>query len=337
VAAVFPEVVRHTETPLVRTAPAPLWLLARLTRQQGIKVVLTGEGSDELFLGYDLFKETVVRLFCLRQPESRRRPRLFDRLYPYLGGGNRGGEFWRRFFLEAGAVDDPLFSHLPRFGLTAHIKQFYSSDLRDALAGTDPLEELRATLPAAFPRWSPLNRAAYLEMVTLLSPYLLSSQGDRVSLAHGVEGRYPFLDHRLFEFAARLPTRSKLRGLREKDILRRWARDVVPSAVVTRPKQPYRAPDIPAFFTPEPVDYARELLDEVSVLNAGLFDPRSVAGLLRRCRAGSATGFRENQAFVAMLSTQLWYQEFMRAPAPWRGGPGPAADVALVEQAAATN
>jgi asparagine synthase (glutamine-hydrolysing) len=235
VAAVFPDVVRHTETPLVRTAPAPLLLLARLTRQQGIKVVLTGEGSDELFLGYDLFKETVVRLFCLRQPESRRRPRLFDRLYPYLGGGNRGGELWRRFFLEAGAVDDPLFSHLPRFGLTAHIKQFYSSDLRDALAGADPLEELRASLPAAFPRWSPLNRAAYLEIVTLLSPYLLSSQGDRVSLAHAVEGRYPFLDHRLFEFAARLPTRSKLRGLREKDILRRWARDVVPSAVVTRP------------------------------------------------------------------------------------------------------
>jgi len=130
-------------------------------------------------------------------------------------------------------------------------------------------------------------------MVTLLSPYLLSSQGDRVSLAHGVEGRYPFLDHRLFEFAARLPTRSKLRGLREKDILRRWARQVVPPAVVTRPKQPYRAPDIPAFFSPEPVEYAQELLDATSVTNAGLFDPRSVAGLMQRCRTGVATVPRE--------------------------------------------
>ena len=331
VASVFPEVVRHTETPLVRTAPAPLLLLARLTRQHGIKVVLTGEGSDELFLGYDLFKETAVRLFCMRQPQSRRRPRLFDRLYPYLGGHQRGGELWRRFFLEAGRPDDPLFSHLPRFGLTAHIKQFYSSGLRDALAHADPLEELRSSLPAAFSRWSPLNRAAYLEMVTLLSPYLLSSQGDRVSLAHGVEGRYPFLDHRLFEFAARLPTRSKLRGLREKDILRRWARQVVPPAVVTRPKQPYRAPDIPAFFSPEPVEYAQELLDATSVTNAGLFDPRSVAGLMQRCRTGVATGFRENQAFVAMLSTQLWYHEFMRAPAASRAGATPPPDVALME------
>jgi asparagine synthase (glutamine-hydrolysing) len=333
VAAVFPDVVRHTETPLVRTAPAPLFLLARLTRQHGIKVVLTGEGSDELFLGYDLFKETAVRMFCLRQPQSRRRPRLFDRLYPHLGGRNRGGDFWRRFFLAAGRADDPLFSHLPRFGLTAHIKQFYSGDVRAALADTDPLEELRQSLPTGFSHWSPFNRAAHLEMVTLLSPYLLSSQGDRVSLAHGVEGRYPFLDHRLFEFAARLPTRSKLRGLREKDILRRWARDVVPQAVVTRPKQPYRAPDIPAFFTPEPVDYARQLLDATSVTQAGLFDPRSVAGLMRRCRAGSATGVRENQAFVAMLSTQLWYHEFMRAVAPSSAGatPPPAADVALME------
>ena len=156
-----------------------------------------------------------------------------------------------------------------------------------------------------------------------------------MSLAHAVEGRYPFLDHRLFEFAAQLPTRSKLRGLREKDILRRWARDVVPPAVVTRPKQPYRAPDIPAFFTPEPVDYARELLDETTVVRTGLFDPQSVAGLVRRCRAGTATGFRENQALVAILSTQLWHHQFMQAPAPCRAGPTATADVALTERAVA--
>ncbi len=334
VARAFPAVVRHTETPLVRTGPAPLFLLARLTREHGIKVVLTGEGADELFLGYDLFKETAVRLFCLRQPGSRVRPRLFDRLYPYLGGRNRGGEFWRRFFLEAGPADDPLFSHLPRFRLTAQIKQFYSEDVQAALAGTDPLDELRASLPAAFPAWSPLNRAAYLEMVTLLSPYLLSSQGDRVSLAHAVEGRYPFLDHRLFELAARLPTRSKLRGLREKDILRRWARDVVPPAVLERPKQPYRAPEIPAFFTPEPIAYAAELLDQTSLTRAGLFDARSVAGLLRRCRAGTATGLRENQALVAILSTQLWHHQFMQTPAPSRTGLTLAADAAVTESAA---
>ena len=323
VASVFPEVVRHAETPLVRTAPAPMYLLARLAREHGIKVVLTGEGSDELFLGYDLFKETALRLFCLRQPQSTVRPRLFDRLYPYLDPRGRRGDFWRRSFLEAGSPDDPLFSHLPRFLLTSRIKDFYSAEMRAALAGTDPLDELRASLPASFATWSPLNRAAYLEMVTLLSPYLLSTQGDRMSLAHGVEARYPFLDTRVFEFAARLPTQSKLRGLREKAILRRWARHVVPPAVQQRPKQPYRAPDVPAFFTPEPVDYVRDVLDEDNLARTGLFEPAAVAGLVRRCRAGTATGFRESQALVAILSTELWYRQFISERARHAARPAP--------------
>lgn len=315
VAAVFPDVVYHAETPLVRTAPAPMYLLARLAREHDIKVVLTGEGSDELFLGYDLFKETALRLFCLRQPQSRRRPLLFDRLYPYLDPRGRRGDFWRRSFLEAGTPADPLFSHLPRFQLTSRIKDFYSADMKAELSGggTDALEELRQSLPPRFASWSPLNRAAYLEMTTLLSPYLLSSQGDRMSLAHGVEARYPFLDTRVFELAARLPTGSKLRGLREKAILRRWggASKVVPPAVHQRPKQPYRAPDIPAFFTPRAPDYVDELLDERSVARTGLFEPAAVAGLVRRCRAGTAMGFRESQALVGILSTELWHRQFI--------------------------
>src|SRR6185436_3673319 len=105
---------------------------------------------------------------------------------------------------------------------------------RASLHDFDALGDLRESLPPAFARWSPLARAAYLEMATLLSPYLLASQGDRMSMAHGVESRIPFLDHRLFEFAASLPERSKLRGLREKDILRRWAPAVLPKAMAGR-------------------------------------------------------------------------------------------------------
>jgi len=338
-AEAFPAVIWHAETPLVRAAAAPMYLLARLTRASGIKVVLTGEGSDELFLGYDLFKETAVRQFCLRQPGSRTRPRLFDRLYPYLGGdaggaggGRRGGEFWRRFFLDAGPVEDPLFSHLPRFLLTSRIKEFYTPALRAQLTDVNPLAELRDSLPGQFQTWSLLNRAAYLEMVTLLSPYLLSSQGDRMALAHGVEGRFLFLDHRLFEFAAALPTRSKLRGLQEKDILRRWAKGVVPAAVAQRPKQPYRAPDVPAFFGNERPAYVREALEARSLAETGLFEPTAVRGLVRRAEAGQATGFRESQALVAILSTQLWYQQFLETPVVSPPLPFGRADVALQDE-----
>jgi asparagine synthase (glutamine-hydrolysing) len=316
IARVFPDVVRHTETPLVRTAPAPLYLLSRVVREQGIKVVLTGEGSDEVFLGYDLFKEAIIRLLCWRRPESRWPPRLLDGLYPGIAPGTGKGDFWRGYFLSAGAPDDPLFSHLPRFQLTARIKDFYSAEFRAGLGRFDPLAELRAKLPAGFTTWSALTRAAYLEMTTLLSSYLLSSQGDRMAMAHGVEARVPYLDHRLFEFAAALPARSKLRGLREKDILRRWgdSTGLVPPAVTRRRKQPYRAPDVPAFFDGRPPEYVEALLDPASLARTGVFNPQAVAGLVRRCRAGRAEGFRESQALVAILSTELWHREFLGAP-----------------------
>ncbi|HEX6629023.1 MAG TPA: asparagine synthase (glutamine-hydrolyzing) [Gemmatimonadaceae bacterium] len=314
IAQCFPNVIWHTEAPLVRTAPAPMYHLAALTRKQGIKVVLTGEGADELFLGYDLFKEVAVRRFCLRRPESTARPRLFDRLYPYLLDRGSGGEFWRRFFLDAGAPSDPLFSHLPRIQLTSWIKQFYSADFAASLSAIDVIDETRQSLPSRFFGWSPLNQAAFLEMKLLLSPYLLSSQGDRMAMAHGVEGRFPFLDHRLFEFAAALPTGSRLRGLKEKEILRRWARRILPTDVSARAKQPYRAPDASSFFGPTAPEYVADALSLDSIQKKGLFSPKAVAGLARRCKSGLATGFRENQALVAILSTQLWHDQFISKP-----------------------
>jgi len=320
----FPEVLWHTETPLLRTAPVPMYHLAKLTKDSGIKVVLTGEGADELFLGYDLFKEVSVRRFCLRQPTSLGRQKLLDRLYPELMAQGRGGEFWRRFFLEAGAPGDPLFSHLPRFLLSARVKEFYAPEFKSGLGEIDVLGELRGSLPVRYFGWSSLNQAAYLEMTTLLSPYLLSSQGDRMAMAHGVEGRFPFLDHRLFEFAAALPTGSRLRGLREKEILRRWASRILPPRIKERRKQPYRAPDAISFFGPNAPEWVGDHLTSDALRRVGAFSPTSVDGLVRRCRAGLATGFRENQAMVGVLSTQLWHHQFVERavfpqPLPVRG------------------
>ena len=313
IAGAFPAVIRHTETPLLRTAAVPMYHLARATREAGITVVLTGEGADELFLGYDLFKEVAIRLFCLSQPGSTVRPRLFDRLYPYLaGGGSKGGDMWRRSFLDVGALGDPLVSHLPRFRTAGWIREFYSESMAAATSKHDVLEELRGTLPREFQGWSPLNQAAYLEMVTLLSPYLLSSQADRVGMAHAVEGRYPFLDHRLFELAASLPTKSRLLGLREKRILRRWARDLIPPPVLQRTKQPYRAPDAPPFLAPSAPEWVAAALAPEAVARVGVFEPAAVAGLVRRCREGRAGQVREQQALVGMLSLQLWHREFMQ-------------------------
>jgi asparagine synthase (glutamine-hydrolysing) len=304
----FPAVIRHTERPVVRSAPAALYLLSRQVREHGFKVVLTGEGADEVFGGYDIFKEALVRRFWARQPQSKWRPLLLRRLYPYLGGLQSQPAAYLEAFFRGGldAADDPLFSHLPRFALTRRISQFYSPELRGAINGYQPLEDLRAQLPAGFGSWHPLSRAQYLETRCLLPGYILSSQGDRVAMAHAVEGRFPFLDHRVVELGAALPPAMKVRGLKEKYVLRQALGRALPREIVERPKQPYRAPDSESFVQEEAPDYVEALLEPGAIARTGYFEPRAVARLVSKCRATrGVVSAGDNMAFMAILSTQL--------------------------------
>jgi len=320
IAALFPGVIGAIEQPVLRTAPAPLFQLSDFVRQSGFKVVLTGEGADEVFAGYDIFREARVRGFCARQPDSAFRPLLFKKLYPWLPGLQaQSSAYLKAFFgMALDRVDDPLFSHLPRFETTAKAKTFFSGDLKAALNGYDALADLRADLPADFMRWTPLARAQYLETTYLLPGYILSAQGDRVAMAHGVEGRFPFLDHRVVEFGARIPARLKLKGLREKHILRQSFAHRLPSAVGNRPKQPYRAPDSASFFGADAPAYVAERLAHASVSAAGLFDAGAVAKLARKCAGAGASGFRDNTALVGVLSGQLWSAQFFNGAAQVR-------------------
>jgi asparagine synthase (glutamine-hydrolysing) len=324
VARAFPEVIHHVERPILRAGPAPLFLLSRAVRDAGIKVVLTGEGADEVLAGYDIFREAKVRAFVARQPGSMLRPILFDRLYPWLARGPRDArDMARRFFMRDADPEAPLFSHLPRFRAAAALMRLFSPALRAELAGTDVMAGLTASLPAAFASFGPLARAQYLEMRTLLSGYLLSAQGDRASLAHGVEGRFPFLDGGVVAAAARMPESHKLHVLDEKHVLKRLAASLVPREILERPKQPYRAPDAASFFGPGAPDYVAELLGEASLRDSGLFDPGGVARLVTKCREGllgGPLGNADNMAFVGVLSAQLVWHELCRKP-PRRAPP----------------
>jgi asparagine synthase (glutamine-hydrolysing) len=313
IGALFPATIRHVERPILRTAPAPLFALSRLVHDNEFKVVLTGEGADEVFAGYDIFKEAKLRRFCARQPQSTRRPRLFERLYPYLPALKGQPQSYRNAFFTAGleSVDDPLFSHLPRFRTTAGGKAFFSSELRETLSGYDALDDLRAQLPADFVRWHPLSQTQYLETAYLLPGYILSAQGDRVAMAHAVEGRFPFLDHRVVEFASRIPPALKIRGLREKHILREAVADLLPSHIGGRVKQPYRAPDSQAFVGDDAPDYVDQELAASEIGRAGYFAPRAVEKLYAKCRKQDFLGFRDNMAFVGILSTELLHRAFV--------------------------
>ena len=311
---VFPDLIWHTETPLLRTAPAPLMLLAQHVHEQGFKVVLTGEGADEVFGGYDLFKEGKIRRFWAGQPDSLWRPALFSRLYPYLARSPVANRHFARLFFgqHLEELGNPFYAHLARWSTTRGIFRLLSPELQASLASAAPEEELREQLPARFGTWSDLARDQYIEVKTLLEGYLLSSQGDRVSLAHSVEGRVPYLDHRVIEFVNALSPRYKLRGLHEKVLLRRSLRGIVPEAILKRVKQPYRAPDSRCFFQGErPLPYVQELMSPANVRRSGYFRPEAVTRLLEKCRKDRTLGAGDNMAFVGVLSTLLLHEQFL--------------------------
>lgn len=318
IATRFWQTVWRTEAPVLRTAPTPLSILSGLVRASGYKVVLTGEGADEVLGGYDLFKETKVRQFWARHPDSEGRAALLRRLYPYLDLHQRQGlPYLKRFFGQGlDTPDHPFFSHLPRWTTTARIKDFYSDEMKEQLT-EDPLEDLLPRMHADFASWHPFHRAQYLEAKTLMASYLLSSQGDRMLMANSVEGRFPFLDHRLIEFANTLDPRHKMRGLVEKSLLKRAMEPYLPEFTVRRHKQPYRAPDVAAFFQdgqPHPV--VLDALSPESVRAAGYFDPDRVTRLVRKAASGRAVGAKDNMAFVGVLSTQLWHRTFVDGQVP---------------------
>ncbi len=319
IANVFPAVVFHAERPLLRTAPAPMFLLSRLVHQSGIKVVLTGEGADEMFAGYDLFREAKLRRFCAKYPQSTQRPRLLERLYPYLSRSPVAmRSVSRQFFLRGlERAGEPGFSHDMRWNTTSALKRLYAKPFVAELSGFDSRARLLGNLPRDYAEWSPLAQDQYLEIRTLLSGYILPSQGDRMLMANSVEGRFPFLDAEVMALAASLPASFKLRVLNEKYILKRVAKGLVPDSIISRPKQPYRAPDALSFVGDTLPEYLEEALAPRALDAAGIFDRERVGQLFQKCKAqGGAGQFSnaDNMAFVGVLSTQLLHQSLVVDP-----------------------
>lgn len=313
IGAVFPEVIWHAEKPLVRTAPAPLYLLSKLVRDSGFKVVLTGEGSDEILAGYDIFKEVKVRRFLEKYPGSRFRPLILKRLYPYLAHSPvKSLKYAEAFFRTDTASYPPeYYSHLPRWNTTSMIKAFFSDSLKDELRDYGNTNELSHYLSDDLAGYDSMSRAQYIEMKTLLSGYLLSSQGDRVTSAHSVEGRFPFLDHRVIEFSCKLPPNIRMKTLTEKYLLKESMKDLLPDSLLKRTKQPYMAPDAKSFFHGG-TDYLEELLSEDYLKKSAYFNPKTVSALIKKSSQSPVLGFKDNMAVVGIISTLLLHDQFVK-------------------------
>jgi asparagine synthase (glutamine-hydrolysing) len=303
---IFPDVIWHTETPILRTAPAPMFLLSKLVRDSGYKVVLTGEGADEFLAGYDIFKEMQLRRFWARNPESSIRPLLFKRLYKDIEGFSAEQVEYLKAFFKKGLMetDSPYYSHALRWNNSARNTRF----LRDA----DKIINIPSDVfPANYFRWSHLAQAQYLEIVTFLSPYLLSSQGDRMAMGNSVEERQPYLDYRIVEFCNHLPDTVKLHGLIEKWLLKRLGAKLLPASIWKKGKKPYRAPINQCFFI-KPPDYVKELLSEKSIRENNYFNAKAVMALIQKASSLSKLGEVDSMAVAGIISIQLLHQLFIK-------------------------
>lgn len=309
---VFPDVVWHAEVPVMRTSPAPMFMLSKLVRDSGYKVVLTGEGADEFLAGYDIFKEAKVRRFWAREPQSASRPRLLTRLYPDITNLTKNNPALLTAFFREGLEDvgSPFYSHALRWRNGLRIKRFFSDDLR-AQASRQSAEALGAVLPPQSRYWSPLSLAQGLEIKIFLSEYLLSSQGDRMGMAHSIEGRFPFLDYRVVALCNGMPSNLKLRGLTEKYLLKKLGRKWLPPDIWQRPKRPYRAPIHRSLVNAATEDYIREILSHEKLAASGYFSPKAVAQLLGKVRQGSPLGETDDMALAGIVSTQLLHHHFI--------------------------
>ena len=309
----FAGVVWHSEKPLLRTAPVPLYLLSHLVRENDFKVVLTGEGSDEVFGGYNIFKEAKIRYFWGKQPGSKLRPLLLQKLYPYIfKSPSRGSAFLFGFYaVKTEDMHDPFFSHRIRWNNTGKNRLFFTDEIQSHLHDYQPIKEIGLSLQDGFAARDVLSRAQSLEMDIFLSNYLLSSQGDRPAMAHSLEIRLPFLDYRVIDFAFRLPPHWKINGLNEKYILKKTFNGLIPDNIRNRAKQPYRAPIREVFFGNSPTDYVDAMLSEETLKKYGIFSEKKVDRLLAKYRNGGLSSEVQNMAVVGILSTQLVYNQFI--------------------------
>ena len=306
-------VVWHCEAPLLRTSPSPMYALAKNVRENKIKVVITGEGADEILGGYNIFKETKIRHFWARDVNSKFRPLLLKKLYPYIpmikGANSTALKLF--FGYQLSETKSPIYSHLIRWNNTARIKNYFSKEYKSNTNSYDPIVDYLNKIGNKLDQSDYLSKASYIEMDLFLSGYLLSSQGDRMAMANSVEGRYPFLDHRVIEFCMALKSDYKLNGLNEKYFLKKLMKGKIPDAILDRPKQAYRAPIRNTIISGKKNGFVDEMFSDKNLNNFGIFDTKNVNQLIRKMELNKQISEIDNMALIGILSTQILHELFV--------------------------
>jgi asparagine synthase (glutamine-hydrolysing) len=305
----YPALIAAAEAPVIDTAAAASLLLAAEVHRRGFKVALAGEGSDEWLAGYPWHKVHKLIGFAdlvpglpLSQPLRRLLARLAGAPPASIGRITGAG---------LGLGHHSAFHDLYAL-MTGARYLLFNDETLDALHGHNPYLDLQPDL-ARIERWHPLSQSAFWAARIHLPGHLLSLKGDRVAMRSSVETRYPFLDEDVFAYLARLHPRWKLRGLRDKYLLRRLAERYLPAEIAWRRKAMFLAPS-DSFFARGTPAYVDELLSDDSLRRSGWFSIPAVRYWRERIRRGTL-GFRQRTfielGMVGVVATQLWYHTFI--------------------------
>jgi asparagine synthase (glutamine-hydrolysing) len=305
----YPGLIRAAEGPVLDTACAALLLLAREVHAQGYKVALTGEGADEWLAGYPWFKAHRL-LGWLDAVPGVPLGDLLRRAYLRLTGVPSFPWALARRNREALGGPNAWFN---LYSLVSLAKlRLFSQPMLELAAGTVPYDDLGLNR-SRMGRWHPFHRSLYVGARVMLPGLLLLAKGDRVAMHSSVETRYPFLDEEVFHFLAGLHPRWKLRGLRDKYLLRLLAGRLLPAEVARRPKAMFRAP-LDSFHAERQPAYLDQLLSRQSLRRSGYFEPAAVQHwrqAFRQFRRGSLQRTSLELGLVGVVATQLWHHTFI--------------------------
>jgi asparagine synthase (glutamine-hydrolysing) len=297
----LPRLIWHEDEPIAHPSSVPLHFVSALARQT-VKVVLTGEGSDEILAGYGRYPRAIAN-WTMAGVYQRYVPEWLRSRLAVVADDVPGrlGRYARRSFLvvprEPSAMFFDSFAGVP-LGVQRAL-------LNPPLAGSEPYAETLMHFRRVNGTTSLLGRLLYTDIKTYLVELLMRQ--DQMSMSTSIESRVPFLDHRLVEFAARLPDRLKLQGFSTKYVLRQAMRGLLPRSILARRKMGFPVP-FGQWMRTEWNAVAADVLLDHRTRERGFLETASVSRLLREHRSGQCDG---GNAIWALLNLELWFRTFI--------------------------
>jgi asparagine synthase (glutamine-hydrolysing) len=295
---VVDDLVWHFDEPFADSSAIPTYMVSKLARED-VKVVLSGDGGDELFAGYTRYAVDP------RRSGFARLPRMFRAGVMQPLGRNLPHRAWGRNYMHNVALD-PLDRYLEDISIFKRLNKasLYTSDLLSQLSGGNALVRFRE-IAAAARSDSGLDPLLYLDSKTYLPGDILTKV-DRMSMAASLEARVPLLDHKLIEFVCtRIPASMKMKGLATKHIFKEAVRSLVPAEILDRPKQGFGVP-IDQWINQQLRARLRDTLTEARTMQRGYVEPGYVNLLLDEHERGRRDHAME---LWALFMLELWHRK----------------------------